>query len=45
MAEIKTATKDFLKAISNSHVTLSFLSREEFVYIWNWNDEHIDTQP
>ena len=30
--------KDFLKSISNSHITLSFL------IIWSWNDEHIDTR-
>ena len=26
------------QAMSNSHIKLSFL------FIWNWNDEHIDTQ-
>ena len=36
---LKPQRKDFLKSISNSHITLSFL------FIWNWNDEHIDTQP
>ena len=30
--------KDFLKSISNSHITLSFL------FIWSWNDQHIDTR-
>ena len=35
IAEIKPQQKDFL----NSHIKLSLL------YIWNWNDGHIDTQP
>ena len=39
MLWVKLQQKDFLKSISNAHITLSFL------FIWNWNDEHINTQP
>ena len=35
----KLCRQSFLKSISNSHFTLSFL------FSWNWNDDHIDTQP
>ena len=31
--------KDFLKSISNSRITLSFL------FIWNWNDEYTIVVP
>ena len=39
LLRLKQQQKDFLKSISNSYITLSFL------FVWNWNDEHIDTQP
>ena len=37
LLRLKPQQKEFLKSISNSHITLSFL------WIWNWNDEHIGT--
>ena len=39
LLRLKPKEKDVLTSIWNSHITLSFL------FIWNWNDEHIDAQP
>ena len=38
LPRLKPQQKDFLKSNSNSHITLSSL------FIWNWNNEHIETQ-
>ena len=39
LLRLKAPYKDVFKSISNSHITLCFL------FIWNWNDEHTDSQP
>ena len=36
LPRLERQRKDFLKSISNSDITLSFL------LIWNWNDEYND---
>ena len=39
LLRLKPQQKYFFKSVSYWHITVSFL------FIWNWNDEHNDTQP